>query len=324
VSFLRRWPFALAALFSACSIYNDELLNSANGDGDGDGDGDNVKVGGSDNSGGKDTGGGSSGGGSSGGSSGSGSSNAGGSDPGGTGGDADGGMGGDMVGDGGTDSGGSDSGGSDGGGSGGGIGTGGNPPAMVDTLIEDMNHLNMSSYTNDDFFGIWDRYGQSSTDPSCNDADWTSVTVGGMFVDRTDDPGNSTLRVLATALDCWGVGTYFTLRQPSGGTPAQPVDLSMINGISFWARADGAEKSLRIGLEDEYSHAETCSTGCDTHAVVQGVALTSNWKQYDIPLVAFSRTPALDDEKVYAIHFQMDPSSTRTSVDFMVDDVYTY
>lgn len=237
--------------------------------------------------------------------------------------------GGDGDGDGGATggtnpSGGAGTGGDTGGRSGGGTGGGtGGTPVVVDVLIEDMQHADSANYFNDPFYGGWDRYGQKSSDDDCiNDAEWASATVAGMFQGRTGgDDDDLALHVVADQLDCWGIGTYFTLKQLSSAASA--VDLTTLKGISFWAKAAGSETSLRIALEDDYSHAETCSSGCDKHAVsVQPIGLTDEWKQFNIALSSFIREPALNEEEVFAIHFQMDPSGE--TVDFMIDDIYTY
>ena len=206
----------------------------------------------------------------------------------------------------------------------GGAGTGGS--AVVLSLVDDMEHPFSADYFELPFYGNWGRYGQTA-DLSCAEAQWAQFSEAFMFVARPDASG-SALQVSASDLDCWGVGVYVNL-QRSGSQPADPVDLTVYDGISFFARAVGPENHLRIALEDSYSHSETCveDAGCNEHGYsIMALTVPSVWTEMVVPLATFiDRTEPVDLEAVYAIHFSMDPDDDGDhEVEFWYDDLSFY
>lgn len=312
-----RWLWLLAlSLAVACNIYDQQLIDSAEGDsaetggtgsGGDPGDGGEPGDGGTDGSGGSDSGGGGTG--------------SGGDEP-------SGGSGGDT---GGSDSGGgsSGSGGSGTGGTEGGGGSTGGTPSVLD-LVDDLSSETLI-YNHAPFFGTWTRYAQTTG------ITWIPAAEDGMVA---DDGGNFALHVHATfTVDDWGIDVVLPL-QESGGTYSS-YDISEYTGVRFRARRADGYSALKVSLEDEASHrgSTLCVAGtggsagyvgedCDNHAVAPSVGLTTSWKEFYVPLTSFStgvsgpRDEPLDATKVYAIHFQMNPPAATPLVDFWLDDIY--
>lgn len=284
-----------AALTPSCFIYPDSLVEGEAGSG-GEGNGSNGGTGNTDGGGGTGNSGNTTGGGGTGG--------------GGTGGD--GGSGG--------------SGSTDGGG-----GTGGGPSV---TLVDDLEE-GLPAYFNPPFNGNWKREGQTMTaSPVCSAAVWTEAAIGDMIQEDPDDADNLAFHVQATALDCWGVDIYLTLKD--SGTP-EDIDVAAYTGLRFRARRINAEGTLKVALEDTASNytAGNCggaspSVDCNKHAVSAApTTLTADWRLIEVPLSSFgtasasgARSVPLDPTQVYAIHFTLDP--TGTEADFWIDDVEFY
>jgi hypothetical protein len=323
----------------SCSIYDQELIDNAQG-------GNNASVGGSkgQGDGGTNNGGGSGGratGGSNGGGASDGGTNSGGRASGGL---SNGGMGGE--GDGGTNSGGTaPGGGGDGasnagggensGGSSGGMGSGGSPPdcsaATAPCVVDDLEHIGSASYSSLPFRGAWFRYIEDPDPAPPVPPEFTADSMAEMIVAESAENDNGTLHVQATGLTEWGLGVFLTLKAGSF------QDLSGYTGIRFRARSMNSETAINVALADEVSHSPTCQTvndgeDCNHHmrsSVAPTIALDSDWTTLELPLNGFvvsadspPRTIDVNLEKVYAIHFQIDTEDEEA--DYYIDDIELY
>lgn len=308
---LRRWIiFGGAILLPSCFVYNQELIDSANGGAEGSG-------GKQDGSGGKASGGGQG--------DGDGDGDSGGMDMGGAASGGDTNSGGAT---GGGNSGGTNSGGTDGGNSGG-TGSGGGPvicsASTTPCVVDDLEHKGSANYSSQPFYGKWDRYIQE-------DGVFTAATTGAMVVVDPEDSENVAFHIAATGLDDWGLGIFVTLK---GGSPQ---NLAGYTGISFRARSLNSETTINVALGDVSSHRNQCvdvngGDDCDKHMRsidAPTYVLDSDWQLVELELSSFvdkdvdatPREADLDLTQVYSLHFQV--QTVGTKADFFIDDITLY
>ncbi len=326
-------------MLPSCVVYNQDLIDraeggSTSGDGDGDGSGgsDSSSGGDGDGSGGaEDT----AGDGDGSGGDGSGGDGSGGAETGDTDGGSDGGGGSSDGGD-------SGSGGATGSGGDETMGTGGEMTASGGSttntaqvqcsdeepcLVDDMEHAG-TGYSND-LRGGWDRYEEDG-------AVWAAAEVKDMFVVDPLDDQNKVLHVSASALDEWGVGVWATTKRLSKNF----VDLTKVTGIRFDAMSMNGESVVQVALADKYSFSPNCESEADgidcsrnmrsSDAPVEEI-LEGSWTTLELPLSGFfdlgvgteARTETtLDLSQIFAIHFQFD--TTGEVADFYIDNIEIY
>lgn len=339
MAFTSRLTLIASMLLVSCSIYDQELIDHAQGGNGasvggtkGDGDGGMNNGGGS---GGRATGG-SNGGGASDGGSNSGGRASGGENNGGMGGEGDGGTNSGGAAPGGGGDGGSNAGGSEnsGGGSGG-IGSGGSSPecsaATKPCVVDDLEHIGSASYSSLPFRGAWSRYIEDPVPAPPVPPEFTAGSMAQMVVAESAENNNGTLHVQATGLTEWGVGVFLTLKAGSF------QDLSGYQGIRFRARSMNSETAINVALADAVSHSPACQEvndgeDCNHHmrsADAPTVPLGSDWKTLELPLIGFvdsadtpARTTPVNLGKVYAIHFQIDTEDEEA--DYYIDDIELY
>lgn len=326
-------------LLVSCSIYDQELIDNAQG-------GNGASVGGSkgNGDGGTNNGGGTggratgglSGGGASDGGSGSGGRASGGQNNGGMGGEGGGGTNSGGTAPGGGGDGGSNAGGGENsGGASGGTGSGGGPPdcsaATAPCVVDDLEHIGSASYSSLPFRGAWFRYIEDPVPAPPVPPEFTADSMAEMIVAESAENSNGTLHVQATGLTEWGLGVFLTLKAGS------VQDLSGYEGIRFRARSMNSETAINVALADEVSHSPACQDvndgdDCDHHmrsADAPTFALDSDWTTLELPFSGFvdsadtpARTIAVNLAKVYAIHFQIDTEDEEA--DYYIDDIALY
>jgi hypothetical protein len=189
------------------------------------------------------------------------------------------------------------------------------PPCLVDDLSQ-----GKQSYKNPPFVGGWDRYIQP-------DGVWAETATRDMIQERSDEAGNLAFHVVATGLDDWGMGVFITL---NGGSA---FDIGEYTALSFDVRSAGTELSLAVAFADQHSHRPACQTPddseCDQHVRYETFVVMSNtWTTVTLNIADFidlgnqGRVSDLDEGRVYAIHFQMDPAADIDGADFWIDDIY--
>jgi hypothetical protein len=130
--------------------------------------------------------------------------------------------------------------------------------------------------------------------------------------------------VVPTGCPGWGSQGGFGLQEgPTEGSHVA-FDASAFTGIAFFAKADSAEKRIRLDVSDVNTHPDggVCSSNCYQN-FQRSLTLTDSWKLYRIPFTNITRAgnpPVIS--QLYQIIFSFPYAGVASDV--WIDDVYFY